>query len=252
MSFESYGISDVGCVRTNNEDRILIDGALGLYVVCDGMGGQEHGEVAAELAVAAIRFYLDASQDRLDVSWPFGYNFEMCVEANRIVTAVKLANRQVWRKAEQDLECAGMGTTVAAVLLMDSGIVGASVGDSRIYLLREGKLRQLSIDDTLVGSFVQKGMLSREDAAIHPMRNVLTQAAGSQEDVDIHVYEEKLQLGDTLILCSDGLYGPVVEDSIRMILDSTDSVESIANTLISEARRAGAPDNVSAILLRYT
>lgn len=252
VSFEVYGKSEIGLVRGNNEDRILIDASLGLFLVCDGMGGQEHGEIAAELAAAAIRFYVDSSQDRLDVSWPFGYNFDLSVDANRIVTAIKLANRQVWRKAEQNLECSGMGTTVAAILLKGEDIVGATVGDSRIYLFRKGKLTQISIDDTLVASFVQKGMLSTTEAASHPMRNVLTQAAGSQESVEAHLYEERLEYGDTLLLCSDGLYGPVDDQKICAILDTPDTVERVADRLVAAAEEAGAPDNVSIILLRYT
>ena len=117
MSVESHGVTDAGRVRAKNEDRILLEPALGLYAVFDGMGGHQNGALAAEIAIAALRYFIDASGDRFDVSWPFGYNFELSTEANRLITAMKLANRQICRRAEQELECAGMGTTIATALL---------------------------------------------------------------------------------------------------------------------------------------
>src|ERR1035437_285289 len=183
MMLEAYGKSDRGCTRTENEDRIFFDASLGLFVVCDGMGGPQRGAVAAELAIAAIQYYIDATRDRYDVSWPFGYRFEISPDANRLATGVRLANRQVWRRAEQSLECAGMGTTVAAVLFCEGQVVTANVGDSRVYRSRQGCLELVSVDDTIIASMLQKGLLSREEAATHPLRNVVTQAAGSRENV---------------------------------------------------------------------
>src|ERR1022692_2037613 len=140
MAIEAFGKTDRGCVRTENEDRILVDDALGLYLVCDGMGGSKRGDIAAELAADAVRYYIDASRDRYDVSWPFGYAFELSLDANRLATGVRLANRHVWRRAEQDLELAGMGTTIAAVLIGDGRAVVGNVGDTRVYLSRENRM----------------------------------------------------------------------------------------------------------------
>jgi protein phosphatase len=251
MSLEAYGISESGCVRENNEDRVLLDAGLGLFLLCDGMGGHQHGEVAAELAVTAVRYYVDASRDRLDVSWPFGYNFELSLDANRLITSLRFANRQVWRRSEQNLECAGMGTTIAAVLLSEDRAVVANIGDSRIYLFRDGELQQVSIDDTMIATLLQRGVLSTADAAKHPMRNVLTQSAGAQDHVEIHISEHELRQGDTLLLCSDGLHGVVDPTTIRSILGGGDNVERSTDRLIAAAVAAGAPDNVSVILLRH-
>src|ERR1035438_2720750 len=190
MAVEAYGITDPGCVRGENQDRILLDTALGIFVLCDGMGGHQHGEVAAEVAVGSVSRYIDASRDRYDVSWPFGYSFELSLDANRLVTGIRIANRQVWRRSEQDLECSGMGTTVAAALLSYDRVVVANVGDSRVYRFRDRELVQLSVDDTMLASMVSKGLLSPAELTTHPMRNVLTQSAGSQEDVDVHRSEE--------------------------------------------------------------
>jgi protein phosphatase len=250
MALEVYGDTDTGCVRSDNEDRIHIDASTGLFVVCDGMGGHQHGEIAAELAIAAIKYYIDASKDRFDVSWPFGYLFDMSLDANRLATSIRLANRQVWRKAEQSIECSGMGTTIASVLLAGNQAIVGNIGDSRVYLFRNLELTQLSTDDTMVASMQKRGLLSAADAAIHPMRNVLTQAAGSAESLDVHTYEQEIKPGDSLLLCSDGLYGAIDEVIIRSILSNGEDLQGTVERLISSARQAGAPDNISAVLLR--
>jgi serine/threonine protein phosphatase PrpC len=252
MAVEAYGITDPGSVRAENQDRILFDTGLGIFVLCDGLGGHQHGEVAAEMAVAAVNQYIDASQDRYDVSWPFGYNFDLSLDANRLLTGIKLANRQVWRRAEQNLECAGMGTTVAAALLSYDRVVIGNVGDSRVYRLRGHELLQLSIDDTMLGSMVQRGLLSPAELATHPMRNVLTQSAGSQEEVDVHILEEDVREGDTLLLCSDGLYGVVDDSEIGFILGVEETLEGASRRLVDATIAAGAPDNVSVVLVRHS
>src|SRR5262249_33908884 len=113
----SFGTTDIGCARTTNQDRFLVDDALGFYVVADGLGGHRHGEVAAELAISTIRYFLESSHDRLEVSWPFGYDFQVSVDSNRLATAIRLANRQVWKRTEEKPEYVGMGTTVATFLI---------------------------------------------------------------------------------------------------------------------------------------
>jgi protein phosphatase len=251
MSLESHALSDVGCVRAENEDRVLSDPMLGLYAVCDGMGGQNRGELAAELAIAAMRYYVDASSDSLDVTWPFGYDYSLSVDANRLLTSVKLANRQVWRRSEQELECAGMGTTVAAILFNGEQAVIANVGDSRVYRCRGAEIEQLTVDDTMVGSMAEKGLLSAQELRNHPMRNVLMQAAGSQENIEVHLREEKLRPGDLFLITSDGLHGVLDEAAIRSIAASADSIDRCTRRLVEAARAAGAPDNVSVVALLY-
>jgi len=251
MSVESCGISDPGCVRPHNEDRILLVPVSGLYAVCDGMGGHKRGEVAAELAITALRYYVDASRDG-DVTWPFGYNFDVSLNANRLMTAIRLANREIWRRAGEELESAGMGTTIAAVLLEDARAVIANVGDSRVYHLRDKLLTQVTVDDTLVNSMAQRGLLNAQQLQNHPMRNLLSQAAGSQETIEVHVWEEQLEQGDVLLIASDGLHGVIGDADVCSILDSGDGMEQIMNSLVQAAKAAGAPDNVSIVLLRYS
>jgi protein phosphatase len=249
---QSYGLSDTGCIRTENEDRILLDDRLGLYILADGMGGHTHGEVAAELAVATIQYYIDSSLDRIDVTWPFGYNFTLSLNENRLGTAIQLGNRQVWKRSEQAPEFAGMGTTVVAALLDGGKAALASVGDSRIYLYRGGQLQQLTIDDTWVAAMIRQGTIGSQEALHHPMRNVLTQAAGSRESVEVHTLDHAFADQDLLLMSSDGLYGVVEEAAICSILAGAADLEKSAARLIQAARDAEAPDNVSCILIRYS
>jgi protein phosphatase len=189
------------------------------------------------------------------VTWPFGYNFELSLDANRLATGIRLANRQVWKRAEDGPEFAGMGTTVAAALIDGTHAAVANVGDSRVYLYRAGWLRQLTTDDTWLSAVVQRGMLDTTAIANHPMRNVLTQAAGSQYDVDVHTTDVKLEAGDMLLLSTDGLHTVVPDDDMRATLSSGLAagrpVEDLAGMLIQAGRSAGAPDNLSCVLIKY-
>ncbi|HTM50596.1 MAG TPA: protein phosphatase 2C domain-containing protein [Bryobacteraceae bacterium] len=248
---DSYGLCDVGLVRKQNQDRILIDDSVGLFVVADGMGGHVHGEIAAQEALTAIQFYIDSSSDRFDVSWPFGYSFDLSIDANRIATGIQLANRRVRLQAQQNPDTAGMGTTVAAVLVNDSHAVVANVGDSRIYLFRGGELQQLSIDDTWIESMTTQGLMNSTEAQNHPMRNVLTQAAGSKDMVEVHVHERRLESKDTFLLSSDGLHGVIGNEGILSILRQGLDLQRCAERLVEAAKANGAPDNVSVVLLSY-
>lgn len=247
----SHGFSDSGCVRTENQDRILIDQELGLYVIADGMGGHHHGEMAAELAISTLRFYVESSHDRSDVTWPYGYSFELGMDSNRLVTGIRLTNRQVWKRAEEKPECTGMGTTVAAMLVTESRAAVGNVGDSRVYLLRGGEWKQLTIDDTWISEVLRHGP-GQTELLNHPMRNVLTQAAGSQHDVNVHACEFELRDRDLLVMSSDGLHGVVPDSRMRELISADAPLEEIGERLLEAARAEGGPDNVSVILLRYT
>lgn len=252
MHVESFGVSDTGTVRTENQDRIVVDSTLGLYAVCDGMGGHRHGGLAAEIAVSAMCHFLQVSQERLDVTWPFGYDFSLSAEANRLATSVKLANRMVWRRAEEAVEHAGMGTTVAAILADAEQVIAANVGDSRVYRLRAENLTQLSVDDTMVANLAQQGILTPAEVSTHPMRNILTQAAGAQENVTLHLVEGSPQPQDRYLICSDGLYGVVPDQSILSHMAGDGELEECAKALVEEAIRGGSSDNVSVVVLRYS
>ncbi|MBZ5582089.1 MAG: protein phosphatase 2C domain-containing protein [Acidobacteriia bacterium] len=249
MVVESAGLTDSGCVRPENEDRILVEPDAGLFVVCDGMGGPRRGDVAAETAIETIRHFILATADRFDVTWPFGYKRDLSIAANRLLTAILLANHQVWRRAEQAPEHAGMGATVAALLLEDNYAAAANVGDSRVYRLRAGCLRQLTVDDTIIADMLAHGIVSAEASRRHPMRNILTQAAGAKEKIEVHLWEEAIEPGDVFLISSDGLHKPVPEEDMRASLSTDVSAAARAGCLIEAARVAGGPDNVSAVVV---
>lgn len=250
MVVTSQGLTDPGRVRSANQDRILVDDDLGLYVVCDGLGGRRRGDVAAELATETVRQYVECSRDPKEVTWPYGFNLRMSLAANRLSTAARLANRKVWRRSEESLEYLGMGTTIGAVLLDSRSAAVANVGDTRVYLLRGGRLEQLSIDDTAAGANVPPSGLSLGDLGQPAVRSVLTHAAGSREDTEVHLKECPLETGDIMLLASDGLHGIVSDDRIRAILSSAESMADHAAALLAAARDAGAPDNVSVVLFQ--
>jgi PPM family protein phosphatase len=245
------GISEAGPVRPNNEDRILLDPDLGLFVVADGMGGHRYGQMAADLACATLRHYLESSRSAGDVTWPFGYNWKLGLDENRLITGILLANQYVWKRSEEDPAYAGMGSTVVAVLIHDERAAVGNVGDSRAYLFREERLSQLTIDDTWLNAVLKQGTLDEKALLKHPMRNILTQAAGTQRNLDVHTCELELKDGDALLLCSDGLYGVVSEEAIAAVLASGRSVDQQVAELNQAALNAGAPDNVSCVLLNY-
>ncbi len=246
----SAGLTDAGCVRAVNQDRILVDDELGLYVVCDGIGGRRRGDVAAELATNAIRQYVATSKDPRDVTWPYGYNMEISYSGNRLLTAAKLASRQVWRRSEESLDYLGMGTTIGAVLVDGRAAAITNVGDTRIYLFRVGQLQQISIDDT-AGS---AGGGKQPVGPANPMpaiRSILIRAAGSQENTDMHLAECSLEHEDQLLISSDGLHGYVNDEEISTILAREANPADAAASLLNAAKAVGAPDNVSAVILKY-
>src|SRR5512138_1105981 len=169
MELEHFGITDPGSVRGENQDRILMEPELGLFAVCDGMGGHTNGALAAEVASDSLCQYVRRSHGRLDITWPYGFDVNLSIEANRLATGIKLANSQIWKRAEQNIEFAGMGSTVAAVLFTGAHATAANVGDSRIYHLRGATLTQISQDDTIVASLVAQGTIPASAAVKHPM-----------------------------------------------------------------------------------
>ncbi len=233
-------------MRQQNEDRIFFDDALGLYVVSDGIGGRRRGDVAAEISTNTIRESIESSAGpAAAVTWPYGYLPHMSLSGNRLVTAVKIANREVWRRGEESLQFLGMGATVTAVLVDGTTAAVANVGDSRVYWFHGGRLQRLSVDDsTSMGFPAAAGGTS-------VVRTMLTRSAGSQENVDVHLKEVELSAGDLLLLCSDGLHGYVAEDRIAALIGTAQPIAARTEALIADTRSAGAPDNVSAVLVQF-
>ncbi|MGH7264474.1 MAG: protein phosphatase 2C domain-containing protein [Candidatus Rokuibacteriota bacterium] len=247
----AHGETDIGRRRKVNEDTIFA--ARGLYLVCDGMGGHQAGEVASRLSVEAIANFIERSEADRELTWPFGFDPRGSFGVNRLRTAVKLANRTVFEHASSTEAYTGMGTTVAAVLIGagEPRLTCASVGDSRVYRLRAGALAQLTRDDSWANLLAGEGV--REGAgAGGGLKNVLTKALGAREEVELDVVDHPLTDGDTVLLCSDGLTNMVPDPRIAEIVTGhAADVAAACRALVTEANDRGGRDNVSVILVQY-
>jgi len=223
--------TDVGKVRTRNEDAYLVEEPL--FAVADGMGGHRGGNVASALTIEAIR---EAAP-----TWdPSG---------DPLVQAVRRANRVVHERAAGDHNLRGMGTTVTVLQTSGAAAVIAHVGDSRAYLLRDGDLRQLTHDHTLVQQMVDEGKISQEEAGVHPARNIITRSLGVDEDVDVDEQRLDLRPGDRVLLCSDGLTGMLEADEIGQVMRDERDPQAAADTLVDLAVERGGDDNVTTVVV---
>jgi serine/threonine protein phosphatase PrpC len=249
--FSAHAVSHPGNVRKINEDSWRMDLDLGVFVVADGMGGHNAGEVASDMAVETILNFMRRTYEGDDVTWPFGVDPNLSFEGNRIMTAIRLGNRRVFKAAESRDEFTGMGTTVVVALVDDSRVVFAGVGDSRIYLLRDGELTQLTKDDSWIAT-LRAGDPSADLATKHPMRHVLTNVVGAREQVDLDVFERDLKDGDILLLCSDGLHGEIDDQGLASLMRNGTTPEAIADAMVKQTLTGRAPDNVTAMIVKYT
>jgi serine/threonine protein phosphatase PrpC len=229
---EHWEGTDLGRQRQGNEDNLFV--RVPLFVVADGMGGAQAGEVASEMAVRSFGSGLP------DNGTP----------ADGLVRIVERANREIHDRSRTDSRTAGMGTTVTAAYVGESEVTIAHVGDSRAYVLRDGDLIRLTKDHSLVGELVARGKLTEEQAEMHPQRSVITRALGSEPDVevDVHVYQAKA--GDLFMLNSDGLTSMVPEARVKPIIEAAGSLEEAGRELIAAANEAGGRDNITVILFR--
>jgi len=239
--------TDVG-PRKMNQDYLGSWPDLGLFVVADGMGGHNAGEVASHLAVETIRAFIAESAVTADITWPFGLETKNSIDANRLTTAVRLANRKIYHEGTKSPDLNGMGTTVVAALVAGDRITLVSVGDSRIYRMRHGSLEQMTKDDTWLASVL--GEKQAEDAdPQHPLRHVLTSVVGTKDDVKPASREEQLVAGDRFVLCSDGVHGKLDTAALTTLLATASSAADGAATLVNEAITRGTSDNATALVI---
>lgn len=234
--------------RKMNQDHVGSWPELGLYVVADGMGGHNAGEVASHLAVETIYGFIAESARTADITWPFGLEVKNSIDVNRLITAVRLANRKIYSEGASAPELSGMGTTVVAALVAGDKVALVSVGDSRIYRLRDGSLEQLTSDDTWLASVL--GAKEAEDADPgHPLRHVLTSVVGTKDDLKPESREEQLQRGDRLLLCTDGIHGRLDSAALTSVLGSAATASDGAERLVHEAITRGTTDNATALVI---
>jgi serine/threonine protein phosphatase PrpC len=228
---EHWHGSDVGRQRRGNEDNYFVRAPL--FVVADGMGGAQAGEVASEMAVASF-----------DAGLPGG------APSEALVRVIEDANRRIHERSQTESQRAGMGTTVTAAYVGGDEVTIAHVGDSRAYVLRDGDLIRLTRDHSLVGELVARGKLTEEQAEMHPQRSVITRSVGPEPEVQVDVDVYPARSGDVFMVCSDGLTSMVPEARVKTILEGTGSLESAGRELIAAANDAGGRDNITVILFR--
>ncbi len=248
----SWAVStDPGLRRTSNEDSYATRADVGLFVVADGMGGHVAGEVASRVAVEAIAAFVEetAVVDK-NRTWPFPFDPGLSLEANRLKAAFRLANRRIASAIADSQDLRGMATTASAVLIGKASASVGHVGDSRVYVLKDGALSQITHDHSWVEEQVRAGTLTPTAARQHPWRNVVTRALSGGDDPEVDVVEVAPAPGERYLLCSDGLFGVVPDDRIAAILGQTDvPLENICRGLIDAANEAGGPDNITALVL---
>lgn len=252
MATSAIGVSDIGRVRKVNEDAFACLNDLGFYVVADGMGGHQAGEVASALAVETMVGFVSRTADSSECSWPYGIEASLSFEGNRVRTAIHLANRRVFRAAEDQDDYTGMGTTVVCALLSDTAVVVGHVGDSRLYSWSHGQLTQVTRDDTWAMTILAPEI--GDDAArasTHSMKNVLTNVVGARAEAQIHVAELPRAGVDLLLLCTDGLHGALSNEVIsgELTRSGGEALEARAHALLQAAMAAGARDNITVVLV---
>lgn len=247
----SVARTDVGRKRTSNEDAFVANETLNVFAVADGMGGHVGGEVASHIAARTLlEFIHDSSWDE-GITWPFGFNHTRSGEANRLHNAVLLANQEILARANAEPQLRGLGSTIVACMIRQDIAAYANVGDSRLYVWREGHLSQITEDDSWEASMARAGA-APEQIEKSGMKHVLTQALGSSSDLKVEVGEFDLEPADLLLMCSDGLYGPIGDEEIAQVLRGTEApLEGIAQALIDAANAAGGPDNITVVLVRH-
>jgi protein phosphatase len=251
LRIEVAGETNVGMKRTHNEDNFSIIEEAGLYIVADGMGGHASGEVASKMAVDSMKDFFSSTAEDPERTWPYKMDRSKGYEENRLITGIKLANLRIYESAQRDPRQRGMGTTIVTMFAVEDGVYVAHVGDSRGYRIREGKIEQLTEDHSLLNDYIKMKRLTPEEIANFPHKNVIVRALGMKDTVKVDTRFEQPRAGDTYLLCSDGLSGPVTDpDMLDIVTNSTD-LKTAASRLIQRANEHGGPDNISVVLARW-
>ncbi len=237
---EYFGLSNKGKVRGNNEDFFHLpqeENEIKLFVVADGMGGENAGEVASCLAVSSIAVHINEHYNQID-------DIPLLLRQ-----ALNNANKTVFETSKTDKNYKKMGTTVVCALIKDDVAYIANVGDSRCYIVTDNNLQQISIDHSFVQEMIDKGLLSIDEALNHPNKNLITRAIGVERFVNVDVFSKPFKKGDKLLLASDGLTGMIDTDTIRNIINNSKDCKEAVKQLIDSANEAGGRDNITAVLI---
>jgi len=244
----SVALTDTGKVREHNEDMIGAEADIGLFVLADGMGGYNAGEVASGIAVKTIISLVKEAAQREDLTVP---DSESGLTRPSIILrdAIHRANKIIYHTSKTQPQCEGMGTTVVACMFFDNKISIAHVGDSRLYRLRDNRFEQLTMDHSLLQELVDRGFYSQEEAQRATNKNYVTRALGVEQNVEVEIHEEPVQKSDYYVLCSDGLSDMIEDEDIHLTISTFNAnLDTVAKQLIQLSNDNGGRDNISVIM----
>jgi len=252
MKIAVSGQTHVGMKRNHNEDNLLLLPEERLFVVADGMGGHSSGEIASKIAVDEVaEFFRMTSQDG-EITWPYKMDKQKNYDENRLATGVKLANMRIFEKAAAETKYKGMGTTIVTIYFAkDNEVVVGHVGDSRVYFFREGTLRQITEDHSLLNDYLKAKKLTPEEIEAFPHKNVIVRALGMKDTVIVDINKVEPKDRDIFLLCSDGLSGMVPDKQIESILAGQPDLDKACAQLIDAANANGGNDNVTCVLAQF-
>jgi protein phosphatase len=245
------GQTDVGLQRDHNEDSLLLLPDYRVVAVADGMGGHRSGDVASQLAVSTLEDFFQVTVDR-DATWPFPADPNLTEEENYVVTGLRLANRRIFDRSLKTVADFGMGTTIVAAMFARgaSHVTIGHVGDSRCYRVRQGEIKQLTRDHSLISDAAQMAPWMTEEEVRQLPSNVITRALGIREDVLVDIVTAETRPGDVYLLCSDGLSGMVPDAELLEVVTDAPTLDDACRTLIGRANLAGGSDNITVVLAR--
>jgi protein phosphatase len=251
LKIEARGVTDVGQRRDHNEDALLVDEELGLFIVADGMGGHAGGGTASRLAVETMQAAIRHARTTEPDAFGTGRGVEESGVPDVLREAVEEACAVIYRTAQGDPELAGMGTTVTAALVDDRSAYIAHVGDSRCYLVREGRIYQVSEDHSLVNEQLKAGVISADEAKHSRFRNIITRSVGFEQQVQVDLLGIELQDGDALVICCDGLSN-LVDDAEILAIVGESALDVAPGRLVALANDRGGDDNITVVVVRAT
>jgi protein phosphatase len=252
MHLHFAAATDRGLVRRHNEDSYVANDDLGLFVVADGMGGHAGGEVASRTVADGVLDFIRATAHDPDKTWPFGVDPELSQPANRLQVAIRCANQKLAELVSADTSLGGTGATISAALFSEDRLVVSNLGDCRAYLVRGAQSFQITRDHSYVAEQVALGLLDSEEARHHPLRHMVTRAVSGEAGIFVDTWEIKVEAGDRVLLCSDGVHSLLSDAELSALATSQGSLDDICRRIVEAAKREGGTDNSTVILVEVS
>jgi protein phosphatase len=249
MHLEFAAATDTRLDRRHNEDSFVANDDLGLFVVADGMGGHVGGEVASRTVADGVLEFIRATANDPDKTWPFGIDPELSQPANRLQVAIRCANQKLAELVSADTALGGTGATISAALFAEDRLVVSNLGDCRAYLVRGGQAFQITRDHSYVAEQVALGLLDNEEARHHPLRHMVTRAVSGEAGIFVDTWEIKVEPGDRVLLCSDGIHSLLPDAELSALASADDALDNICKQIVDAAKREGGTDNSTVILV---